>query len=112
MKSSKQSVKASLKQIPDSAKKGPVSVANFDLRAGWHGAGIACWNEGDEANWPFLSHAPEAYAATADEAAWDRYFLDHLNGYPESYKFFKRGVIRFYNVPEARPELFDSSYQP
>lgn len=92
--------------IPDWAKTGPVDLKNYDLRAEWYGATIKQWGDG----WPFLSHDP-AIAATADEYAWDRYFYEHLGGYPKSYRLFRNKFIRYFNVPEARPELFDPSYK-
>jgi hypothetical protein len=62
-------------------------------------------------NWPFLSHDRDT-EATADEELWDRYFIKHLGGFPTSYKLFKTGKIRFYNLPEPLPEIFDISYEP
>ena len=85
-----------------------VNRTNYDERVWWHGTKIKQW----ENNWPFLSHDEDRYPATANETAWDRYFLEHLGGYPASYRLFKKGVIKFYNVPEARPELFDTSWKP
>ena len=94
-------------EIPDWAKKGPVTLRNFDLRVEWYGAKIKQWGD----NWPFLSNIRE-YPTTADQAAWERYFLEVLGAYPPSYRLFKRGVIRAYNLPEATPELFDPSFDP
>ena len=74
----------------------------------WHGTEVKHW----ENNWPFLSHDEGDYPATASETAWEWYFLMHLGGYPKSYRLFKNGTIKYYNVPEAQPELFDMSYTP
>jgi hypothetical protein len=63
-------------------------------------------------NWPFLSHDEDRFPATASETVWDRYFTEHLGGYPTSYRLFKTDRIKFYNVPEAQPELFDISWHP
>lgn len=93
-------------EIPAWALKGPITAANYDLRAEWHGA-----RKKLEANWPFLSHDPDV-PATADAPAWDRYFGGHLGEYPASYQLFRAGKIKFYNVPEEQPELFDTSYNP
>lgn len=60
-------------------------------------------------NWPFLSNDPEI-EGTADRTAWERYFLKVLHGYPASYQLFHSGKIRYFNLPEATPELFDTSY--
>jgi hypothetical protein len=73
----------------------------------WYGAKIKQWGD----NWPFLSTDPEV-PGTANLAAWERYFLDHLGGFPKSYQLFRRGVIRYFNLPEVTPELFDTSYDP
>lgn len=94
-------------EIPDWAKRGPVTLQNYDLRVEWYGAKIKQWRD----SWPFLSRDQET-PATADEVAWDRYFTAQLGGYPPSYRLFRQGVIRFYNVPEARPETFEPGYTP
>lgn len=93
--------------IPPWAKAGAVNLKNYDLRAEWHGAKIKMWGN----NWPFLSHNPQV-KETADEHAWDLYFRDHLGGFPKTYRLFRDGVIRYFNAPEATPELFDQNYQP
>ena len=92
-------------EIPDWAKKGPVTLRNYDLRCEWYGAKIKQWGD----NWPFLSKDPD-FSSTADEAAWERYFLKWLHGFPPSYQLYRRGVIKYYNLPEARPELFEPAY--
>jgi len=94
-------------EIPDWAKKGPVTLRNYDLRSEWYGAKIKEWRDG----WPFLSTDPE-YPATADQTAWEAYFLKQLGAFPPSYQLFKRGVMRAYNLPDVKPELFDTSYDP
>ena len=94
--------------IPDWAKRGPVTPLNYDLRAEWHGATIRQWED----QWPFVSTKPEYQPPTADQAAWERYFLEVLREFPASYRLFKRGVISSYNFPEATPELFDTGYVP
>jgi len=71
----------------------------------FYGANVKQWGN----NWPFLSHNPDM-VSTADEEAWMAYFWDHLGGYPATAKLFREGAIRYLNVPEARPELFDPSY--
>lgn len=62
-------------------------------------------------NWPFLSNDPEVQA-TADKDKWELYFRDHLGGFPASYVLFRDGVIRYLNMPEAKPETFDPTYVP
>ena len=86
----------------------PITLQNYDQMVWWYGTKIKQWAN----NWPCLSHAEDEFPSTASETAWDRYFNDHLGGYPKSYKLFKTGVMRFYNVPEAQPEIFDISYKP
>ena len=93
--------------IPTWAKEGKVNLKNYDLRAELHGAKIREWKQ----EWPFLSHKAER-RATANEHAWDLYFRDHLKGFPPTYQLFRDGIIEYFNVPEATPELFDKSYQP
>ena len=96
-------------KIPDWAKKGPVTPRNYDLRAEWHGATIKQWGD----SWPYVTTNPDYKdGATADQFAWERYFLDVLREYPASYRLYKRGIIKSYNFPEARPELFDPGYEP
>lgn len=85
----------------------PITIQNYDQMVLLYGK-LKQWHD----NWPFLSHDEDRYASTASETVWDHYFNDHLGGYPKSYKLFKTGVIDFYNVPEAQPELFDISYTP
>lgn len=65
------------------------------------------WND----KWPFLSDDPEVNG-TANRGAWEQYFLQQLGGYPASYQLFRHGIIRYFNLPEAKPELFDTSYNP
>lgn len=85
----------------------PVTLQNYDQMVLLYGK---LKKIGD--NWPFLSHDEERHAATASEIVWDRYFNDHLGGYPASYRLFKNNTIKFYNVPEVDPRLFDLSYNP
>jgi hypothetical protein len=100
--------KRKLGDIPDRIKGQPVTLANYDLKMEWYGAIIKKWGD----NWPFLSHDEDAHPATGDEIAWDRYFRQHLGGYPKSYQLFRKDVMKFYNVPEKYPELFDMDYKP
>ena len=90
--------------IPDWAKRGPISVSNFDFRSELHGF-IKKWGD----KWPYLSNN-ETVSSTADHGAWDQYFRDHLGGFPKTYVMFRDGAIRYMNLPEARPEVFDPSY--
>jgi len=91
-------------EIPAWAKEGPITGRNYDLRAEWYGAKVKQWGD----NWPFLSH-DDTFPATADEVAWDAYFRS-LDGMPTVYRMFRDGIIRHMNVPEARPELFDTTW--
>jgi hypothetical protein len=86
---------------------GPVTVKNYDARMRHYGEKIKIWQD----EWPFLSNRPGT-PATADQAAWDEYFRNHLGGYPPTYRLFKAGKIGFLNMPEELPELFDISYTP
>ena len=85
---------------------GPITAKNFDERMKVYGMRMN-WED----NWPFLSRDPNL-EGTADKAAWELYFRDHLGDFPPTYRLFRDGVIRYLNVPEERPELFDPSYQP
>lgn len=38
------------------------------------------------------------------------YFWDHLGGFPPTAQLFRNDTIRYLNVPEDRPEVFDPSY--
>lgn len=92
--------------IPEWAKNGPVTLKNYDLRVELHGK-IKAWGD----KWPMLSN-DENYPETADRGAWDLYFRDHLGGFPPTYRLFRDGRIRYLNLPERTPELFDTSYLP
>src|SRR5262245_40798461 len=84
--------------------KGPITRENYDRRVLWYGK-MKKWGD----NWPFLSNDPEM-PATADHAAWDQYYREQLGGYPASYQLFRQGRMKYYNVPEAEPPTFDTSY--
>ena len=92
-------------EIPAWAQTGPITLTNYDLRAEAYGVKVKQWGE----SWPFLSHEPSE-PPTANEDAWSRYFWEHLGGYPKSFQLFRGGQIRYFNVPDERPELFDPSY--
>lgn len=92
-------------ELPEWAQGGPITLKNYDLRMEWYGVKIKQWRD----NWPFLSRDPDV-RSTADEIAWEVYFRDHLGGFPASWQNFRDGSMRYLNVPEARPELFDMSY--
>lgn len=89
-----------------SGATGPITAKNYDQRMQAYGIKMAL-----EDNWPFLSRDPNI-PATADEPAWDIYFRDHLKEFPPTYRLYRKGVIRYLNVPEAKPELFDPNYRP
>ena len=84
---------------------GPITPRNYDLRAEWYGVKIKQWRD----KWPFLSRDPDV-PSTADEIAWEVYFRDHLGAFPPVYSLYRNGGMKYMNVPEARPELFDPSY--
>jgi len=90
--------------IPMWAKAGPISRKNYDYRAELHGF-LKQWAD----TWPFLSSNKEL-PGTANEHAWERYFTVHLGGYPTTFRMFRSGALTYLNMPEATPELFDSSY--
>jgi hypothetical protein len=43
---------------------------------------------------------------------WEAYFRVHLGGYPFTFKRLLGDDCEGFTVPEARPELFDISWQP
>lgn len=92
--------------MKDDYKRGPISLKNYDMRMQAHGL-VKGW--GDE--WPFLSHSHD-YEPTADEVRWERYFREHLGGYPKTFQLWRSGKITYLNMPEALPEQFDTSYKP
>ena len=94
-------------EIPEWAKTGPITLTNYDLRAEAYGAKVKQWGD----SWPFLSHDKDT-KPTANEKLWADYFWEHLGGYPPSFQIFRDGTIRYYNVPDERPEVFDPSYRP
>jgi hypothetical protein len=74
----------------------------------YHGMEVQKWKD----SWPFLSNDEGETLPTANRSAWEKYFLRMLGGYPKSYQLFRNGTIKYYNMPEARPELFDTRYEP
>lgn len=90
---------------PEWAKKGPISVANYDMRAELHGV-LKQWTD----RWPYLTSAEDG-KDTADRNEWDLYFRDHLKGFPMSYRLFRDGVIEHWNAPDVSPVEFDPSYR-
>src|SRR5215475_5692870 len=93
-------------EIPLWAKQGPINLKNYDLRVENYGAEIKKWRD----HWPFLSSDP-GWPSTADHGAWHYYFESHLGGFPPSYQAFMLGKMKFLNMPEATPELFDTSFE-
>lgn len=89
----------------DDFLKGNVSRANFDQRSQWYGTKIKKWGD----SWPYLSNKADV-PATADAQAWADYF-HQLGGGSPVYEAFKAGIIKFMNMPEARPEVFDTAYK-
>jgi len=85
----------------------PTTVANYSLKAECYGFALRQYKD----NWPFLTHV-KGTKATADFAAWDHYFHTFLRGFPACYKMFREWKLEHYNVPEERPELFDTAYMP
>jgi hypothetical protein len=98
-------LKRKIGEIPAWAMKGPIDLKNFALRAEWYGYRVMQWGS----DWPFLSSDPDM-PGTADVRAWSRYFTAHLGGYPPVFELFRNGTIRFFNVPDMKPEDFDASY--
>jgi hypothetical protein len=96
-----------LDDIPAEVKTAPVTLWNYDQKAGWYGYALMKWAD----KWPFLSRDPER-PGTADEGEWDLYFRDHLSGFPKTYALFRNGRIRYLNMPDHKPEAFDASYHP
>ena len=93
--------------IPDWMIKAPVTLLNYDQKAEHYGVKIAMLKD----NWPFVSNDAD-YEYTADRAAWEDYFWMHLHGWPASYKLFREGKIKHYNLPAPKPDDFDPRWQP
>lgn len=91
-------------EIPDWAKKGDITLENYDLRVEQYGV-AARWED----NWPFLSRI-DHYPSTADEGEWDLYFRDVLGGFPKTYQLYRDGVINALNLPEKHPGNFDPRF--
>lgn len=88
-------------------RREPITAANFENRAAYHGVKIRQWGD----RWPYLSRIV-GMPGTADQARWDAYFSLHLKGFPPAYRCFRDGMLPSYNLPEALPEHFDTSYTP
>jgi hypothetical protein len=93
--------------LPKNIGTGRVTLQNYDKRVIWYGQTMR--EAGSD--WPFLSHDP-ATPGTANEADWELYFRNHLGGLPPSYLAFCNGIFDHFNVPEAKPEDFDTTYKP
>lgn len=91
------------------AVEGQITAKNYDAQAAWYGVKIKHW--ADRGGWPFLSRDPEI-ASTADESAWLAYFSKLRGGYPPTFRAYIERKIRYLNVPEKSPGLFDTSYKP
>jgi len=102
-------------QIPDWAKRGPVTKANYDLRAEAH---MALRSKTGRSQTPFL-RLPGTYAPdddelpTADHNGWVEYWIWLGGGYGFSRQvaMFFDGRFKALNVPEATPELFDMNFR-
>jgi hypothetical protein len=91
-------------EIPEWAKKGDITLENYDLRMEEYGV-RAGWKD----NWPMLSRI-ENIPSTADAGEWDLYFRDILGGFPPTYKLYRDGVIKALNLPERHPGAFDPRF--
>src|SRR5262249_40408721 len=85
----------------------PTTVANYSLKAECYGFALRQYTD----NWPFLTNV-KGQTRTPDFAAWDPYSHTFLRGFPVCYKMFREWKLKHYNVPEERPELFDTAYMP
>ena len=88
-------------EIPEWAKKGPVTLRNYDYRVMWHGQ-TKKWGDG----WPMLKFGASNFPV------WHEYFYCHLGGFPWCFQALLDGKIKQMNIPEARPEWFDPSFVP
>lgn len=92
-------------KIPDSAKRGPISLQNYSFRAEAH-----CAQRADARG---RIH-PTIERPSAEFSLWRQYFEMHLGGYPPA---FERLLIaepkqHQMTVPEGEPQWFDPSFEP
>lgn len=101
-------------KIPEWAKKGPPTKANYDLRAEEH---MAKRSNAGRSLTPFL-RLPGTYAIddedipTADHDGWVEYWIWLSGGYgfPRQVAMFFEGRFKALNVPEITPEEFDFNF--
>jgi hypothetical protein len=85
-------------EIPNWAKRGPITLANYSLRAE-----LYCKLRGR------TEHPTIERGTTACER-WQSYFQYHLGGYPQAMWMLIEGRIKEMTVPEDDPEAFDQDW--
>jgi len=101
-------------KIPEWAKQGPVTKANYDLRAEEY---MATMSKAGRSLTPFL-RLPGTYGTddedipTADHDGWVEYWIWLSSGYgfPRQVAMFFEGRMKALNVPEITPEEFDIKF--
>lgn len=87
--------------MPDWAKRGAVSVRNYDHRAMQYGLDKQ-WKD----SWPTIAIGGEGFRE------WFEYFARHLGGMPWAFQALLMREIAQMNMPEMLPQHFDPSFTP
>mgnify|MGYP001613941793 CR=1 FL=1 len=90
-------------KIPEWAKKGPISLKNYDYRVEQHNASHSVERGGEH---PIISLDSHEFPL------WHEYFTSHLGGLPWAMRAVINKEIWSMTVPEKIPQWFDSSFIP
>ena len=96
---------AKLPEIAD--EKGPITLSNYGKRAILHA--IRKRKSGDD-DFPVVNKKTEEGKKLI--TLWEAYFRVHLGGYPLMFRRVLDGQHIGFTVPDARPEVFDISWEP
>lgn len=97
---------AKLPEIID--EKGPITLSNYGKRASLHASRRR--KSGADDDFPVANKKTEEGRKIL--TLWEAYFRLHLGGYPFTFKRLLDDDSEGFTVPEARPELFDISWEP
>ncbi len=98
-------------QIPQDKWQGAVSLKNYSYRAEAHAASKSDERKGEH---PYVLHPedPDTTEFTPSFLEWERYFREHLGGYPAAFKLLMDKGAKCFVVPEMKPEWFDPTWVP
>jgi hypothetical protein len=89
-------------------EKGPITLLNYGKRAELHASRRL--KSGADNDFPIAHKKTEEGRKLL--TLWEAYFRVHLGGYPLSFRRLLRDDVEGFTVPDARPEVFDISWEP